>query len=352
MGTFAPLRSFLIVLAAAAGTVLLLVGFNLVVDPYSVRPADAFLRLRLKSRKSIEKNEYLHKAYAVANARAETVYFGSSRVCLGLPADDELWGSRTYNCGLTAAEPEEVLAYLRHALALGGVKRVVFGMDGLSYLGTQVPPPTFDPALLLTKPGQRMRPAFASPGIFSMGAVGDSLKTLVRQRYPDQITYAKGVRDPDGIRRDINGDSEWAAGKVLDILQGQLTRIAAHDPATDALRIDYARAMAALCKERKVEVVVLFLPIHQRYLEAIEAKGLLPRVEAVKEQVKAAFQDAGLSSIAIYDFSKDQPHSLDMSFEEPGSKTWKWWWEASHFRAEFGRELIQQMAAESRAGKP
>ncbi len=352
MGTFAPLRSFLIVLAAAAATVLLLVGFNLVVDPYSVRPADAFLRLRLKSRKSIEKNEYLHKAYAVANARPETVYLGSSRVCLGLPADDELWGSRTYNCGLTAAEPEEVLAYLRHALALGGVKRVVFGMDGLSYLGTHVPPPTFDPTLLLTKPGQRMRPAFASSGIFSMGAVGDSFKTLVRQRYPDRVTYAKGVRDPDGIRRDINGDSEWAAGKVLDILQGQLTRIAAHDPTTDFRRVDYARAMAALCKEQKVEVVVLFLPIHQRYLEAIEAKGLLPRVDAVKEQVKAVFQKAGLSSVAIYDFSENQPHSRDTSFEAPGSKTWKWWWEVSHFRAEFGRELIQQMAAESRASNP
>ena len=322
------------------------------VDPYSVRPANAWLKLRLKSRKSIEKNEYLHKAYAIASERPETVYLGSSRVCLGLPADDELWGSRTYNCGLTAAEPEEVLAYLRHALSLGGVKRVVFGMDGLGFLGTHVPPPTFDAGLLLTKPGQRMRPAFVSPGIFSMGTVGDSVKTLVRQRYPDQVTYAKGVRDPDGIRRDIHGDSEWAAGKVLAILQGQLTRIAAHDPATDFRRVDYARAMAALCKEQKVEVVVLFLPIHQRYLELVEAKGLLPRVDAVKEQVKAVFQNAGLSSVAIYDFSEGQPHARDTSFEAPGSKTWKWWWEVSHFRAEFGGELIEQMAAESRAKSP
>jgi hypothetical protein len=352
MGTFAPLRSFIIVLAAAAGTVLLLVGFNLVVDPYSVRPSDAFLKLRLKSRKSIEKNEYLHKAYAIASERPETVYLGSSRVCLGLPADDELWGSRTYNCGLTAAEPEEVLAYLRHALSLGGVKRVVFGIDGFNYLGPHVPPPTFDPALLLTRPGQHMRPAFASPGIFSMGAVGDSVKTLIRQRNSDQVTYPKGVRDPDGIRRDIKGDSEWAAQKLLDVLRGQLTRLAAQDPATDVLRLDYARAMAALCKEQNVEVVVVFLPIHQRYLELVETKGVLPRVDAVKEQVKAIFQNAGLRSVAVYDFSKGQPHALDTTPEEPGSGVWKWWWEVSHFRAEFGRELIEQMAAGARAKTP
>lgn len=348
MGSFAPLRAFLTVLAAAAVTVVLLVGFNLVVDPYAVRAPDAFLRLHLKSRKSIEKNEYLHKAYAIAHARPETVYLGSSRVCVGLPADEDLWGGRTYNCGLTAAEPEEVLAYLRHALALGGVKRVVFGFDGWSYLGTHVPPPTFDPALLLTKPGQYMRPAFASPGIFSMGAVGDSLKTLIRQRHPDLVSYPKGVRDHDGIRRDIKGDSEWASVKLAEVLRGNLARWSALDPATDQRRLEYARSMAALCKKQQVEVVIIFLPIHQRYLELIEAKGMLPRIDAVNQQVKAIFRDAGLASVAIHDFSKNQPQARDTSFEEPGSKTWKWWWEISHFRTEFGRELLQQVAAGSR----
>src|SRR5258708_36317283 len=130
---FRPLRAFGIVLAAAAGTVLLLVGINLAVDPYGVRATHAFLKLPLKSRKSIEKNEYLHKAYALEEERPETVYFGNSRVCVGLPADDALWKSKTFNCGLTAAQPEEIVAYLRHALSVGGVKRAVVGLDALTF---------------------------------------------------------------------------------------------------------------------------------------------------------------------------------------------------------------------------
>jgi len=290
----------------AAAIVLLLAGLNLVVDPYDLRAADAFLKLPLRSRQSIPKNEYLHKAYALAYQRPETVYFGNSRVSIGLPADNDLWKSKTYNCGLIAAQPEEMLAYLRHALLVGSVKRVVLGFDAVNFLGPHRELPMFDASVLLSPANARMRPAISSPAFFSVEAVSDSMKTLLRQIGTNVVTYREGVYDEDAMRAEINNDSEGVSQQILEVARRELRQLAVLDPRSDGIRVECAREMAALCREHGVEVIVVFLPNHHTFDELLDAEGLRERVQNVQDQVGAAFEDAHLPFLAVHDFSRDQ----------------------------------------------
>ncbi len=337
-------RRHLRALGLAAGVVMALAGLNLVVDPYDLRAPDAFLKLPLRSRQSIPRSEYWHKAYALAYHRPETVYFGNSRVSIGMPANEELWKSKTYNCGLTAAQPEEMLAYLRHALFVGGVKRVVLAFDAVDFLGPHIEPPMFDASVLLTSPNTRMRPVFLSPIFFSPGMLCDSLKTLVRQVGNNVVTYREGVHDEDAMRAEIKGDSEDASERILTVARHQLSYFAALDPQDDGIRVKVAREMAALCRKQGVEVVVVFLPYHPAINELIEADGLRERIQNVQDQVRTVFEEAHLPLLTVHDFSQDQSHALDSQLEKEGSKVWKWWWEVSHFRAVFGHEIVEQMA--------
>ena len=342
-------RHLIVALICAAGTILALMGFNWIVDPYGIRPADSFLRLRLKSRRAIEKNEYLHKAYALCHERPETIYLGNSRVCVGLPADDFRWKSRVYNAGITSAEPEQILAYLRHALCLGSVRRVVIGLDAVTFVGPHHPPPTFDREILLQRAGDTMEPALVSPGIFSMTAVVDSAKTLLRQSQPEKVAYFRGVRDPDAMRSQIKGDSAWASRRVLEIGQRLLRTAAASDLKVDEARYEHAREIAELCRQHRVELIVFFLPIHEAYRALIAAEGLAPRVDQAKQKVSAIFREANLPGFILRDFSGALPQTADTNPEAVGSKIWSWWWEVSHFRTNLGELILDDLTSASSA---
>lgn len=121
-------------LAVAAGLPLLVVGgvaaTNYVLDPYLIHQWQTPQVQRL--RQPVEKLNAWGKTYAMALYRPETVYLGNSRTELGLAVPrDGL--ARVFNAALSGATVGDALRMLGHAMQVGRVGTVIWGIDVPSF---------------------------------------------------------------------------------------------------------------------------------------------------------------------------------------------------------------------------
>lgn len=107
-------------------------------------------------------------------------------------------------------------------------------------------------------------------------------------------------------------------------------------------RVDALRVMAATCRERNIELIMIVHPVHALQLEAVRAAGLWPAFEQWKQDVVAIAEEA---SFPVWDFTGYQGYRSEALVGEGAAPPglWTWWWDPSHCRAELGDVVLRQV---------
>src|ERR1700761_328592 len=128
------LRTWIATLATLA---LLVVGLNLLVDPYDVFGTPRLAHLSLL-KPGAKNHALLAKTYQEARVHPATVLIGSSATHIGIDADATTWPASmrpVYNYGIPGFyEIRTSLDTLREAVANGGVKSAVVFLEFQDFL--------------------------------------------------------------------------------------------------------------------------------------------------------------------------------------------------------------------------
>ena len=195
-----PIRFLWIWLACLLGFAAVVIGVNLLVDPYDVFGTPRIAGI--SALKPAAKNHaMLAKTYQVARAHPVTVLIGSSSVHIGIDASDPAWPEAmrpVYNYGIPGTLTSTSLETLREAIAVGKVKNAIVSLDFQNFLVRESPGGVSEEArrFHLTSDGisnpHRLRQTGSDMffAAFTMGSLIDSVFTVMEQGRPHGRTKA------------------------------------------------------------------------------------------------------------------------------------------------------------------
>jgi hypothetical protein len=327
--------------AAAVITFGIAITLNCVVDPFGVLPESFPGKSALIRRPCLSSNEYLHKAYAMKHGLPRTLFLGSSRVCVGLPATHPSLEPPVYNGGLTAAGPREILAYLRHAVELGSVREVFIGLDRWCLVGARKSPASFDPDILLSAERRQMPQWWTSPAILSLNTTWKSLLTLAGQAGPSMI-YPQGVRE-GGVMRERIGGRSWRASVSLLSKRNADGEGGGASPG-DETGYGMLVEMIRLCRSHGIRLHLFTNPINGIELEETLATGGWCALVEWKRLILRAIDEAAPGEDGgFWDFATFHSAAYELAETPSAEGEWSLWWELSHYKAELGDHMLSVM---------
>ncbi len=316
---------------------------NFLVDPYLSHQWDSPLVQRLRPTR--EKLSPWGKTYAVAKYQPQVVYVGNSRTEAGLPADPGLFdGKRVFNAAISGASLADAIAMLHHAMAVGPVDTVVWGVDYWSF-STDIGNTDFDRDLVATDRSYAIRrPLLDLKRALSFDMSSDSLALLTGRFGEDcQSSLAFfGQRDKGcglamlanrgGVSKAMTVDIQAVKNKNLKIEQ--------------ALPL-FTAELLRLCRAN-VRVMVYINPLHATTLENFYRQGHGDHLEhwkrlMVREVANTQTTLPGGCKLAFFDFSGFNSVTSETIPEVSGKAIMQNYWEGSHYRAVVGEQILAKM---------
>lgn len=303
----ASFRKFNLLFLAAALTPMLAVGLvNIAVDPYGIfNPPQLSSVNQLKPEKW--KYQRLFKAIDVTRLKPVTVLIGSSRTNLGLnPAYSGL-DKPAYNLGLNGANTYEALRYLQHAIKnQENLSLVVLGVDFIMFNASLGNQPGYWEGRLEK---QTITPQDAVNTIFSLDALSLSRKTFAanRNHLGGDTYYPNGFMRLQPTEDETLSSFRKALSIYFDVHKGyQLS-----DQYLEALQ-----AIADLCREKDIPLVVFISPAHATQWEAIYTAGQWQTFEQWKREVAKivpVWDFSGYNSVTTEPLSENMNNYIDSS---------------------------------------
>ncbi len=344
--------------------IIMVVSFVLLVDPYRIyglldRPG--FNQVKPQPDRYQEQIKLLNARASKANA----FIFGNSRAEIGLNPGYEGFakaGLSAYNLALSGTRISSTKRELEF-LKTSGVKPefVVLGVDFLDYL---VNPTGHVPAIsaIPTSNAHDVNAIqWQFDALFSLASVSDSLKTLQIQTDSEAETissrgsnpffeYKKYVRQ-EGYYPIFQQRATEYAKAFIKKPHGLILNESQSSPELEGLR----SVLALLASESKESHVIIY-PYHVQILAMFEQTGLLPVFEQWKHllvsEVDAINTRYPESHIVLWDFSGYGPMQCELIPEKNDKKSsTRWYWEAGHFKQEYGDLILQRVLA-GRLGIP
>ncbi|MEP7062474.1 MAG: hypothetical protein ABI881_08745 [Betaproteobacteria bacterium] len=336
------------------GLLLLAAGINTLVDPYGFYRlvyAHGFNAIKPRAEQQVSRD----KAYGIVFSKPHAVILGNSRAEIGIDPSSPVWGSAqvVYNAAIPGSGVPTIVEYLEHAIAQGHVTRAVVGLEFLDFLAD--PPSTAAPSVdtgRSTSMDWKSKGNDAIAAIFSLDALSDSLVTVFQQRnpYAPDIT-ANGfnpMRDYEGIAA-AEGYGTLFLQKNRENAKNYLRaqkRLEAHGrslgPSWRALE-----RLRAICSTGSVQCYFLIYPYHADTLELFDAAGLWPLFEDWKRQLVLRLgpqEETKNAAGDLWDFSGYSRFTTEPVPARSDRKTpMRWYWEAGHFKAALGEEMLHQM---------
>lgn len=335
------MRSYL---AIFGGVSLLAVGsvatLNYVVDPYLIHQWGTPEVQRLRPPR--EKLSAWGKTYAIARYRPAVLYLGNSRTELALPTRHPAFGDApVFNGALSGASLGDAVAMARHAMAVGPLETVVWGIDAPSFsLGAGTL--DFDRELVAGSASYLPRRALLDVKrgltldmtIDSVSLLRGSFGSVCRSN----LAF-NGQRDESCIVDHMQGWGGTAAAvkpRLSEFVRGQ-------GPTDDALA-SFDAALGQLCKAG-TKVRAYINPTHASMHVALHAAGKWRALERWQERLSgiAARRRARGCDVRLYDFSGFNSVTAEPLPQSSGAREMRYFWEPSHYRANVGRMLIQAM---------
>jgi hypothetical protein len=302
---------------ALLGLGLLVVGLNLLVDPYDVFGTPRIQGISLL-KPGPKNHALLAKTYQEARAHPITVLIGSSSTHIGIDAGGSAWPASmrgVYNYGIPGGYATSTsLSTLREALTAGGVKYAVVFLDFQNFFIAEgpagsrseddrrfrtLPDGTPNPDRLL----KRMDDMFLS--LATMGALIDSVKTIAGQEDPGLLNLAPNgsstesdfidAAHADGMHalfaQKDDFEAERAAGlrRVMAGWRGELPNL------------DIIRGIIALARAHNVALTLAITPHHGDTLEIYWRMGLWLRLEQLKLELATIVAEQG-GGVSLWDF--------------------------------------------------
>jgi hypothetical protein len=337
---------------------LLVIGLNVLVDPYDVFGAPRLAHISLLKPGGRD-HPLLVKTYQEARIHPVTVVIGSSVTYLGIDSTAPEWPTAmrpVYNYGIPGGYSASTsLSTLREAITAGEVKNAIVFLDFQNYMIPEqsVAAMSEDDRRYHTLPDGASNPyrswqvandVFLSAG--TMGALVDSVRTIVGQRNPGLLNIA-----PDGSATESDFVDAARADGMYDLFAqkeafevgratGPLKRIM-QDWKGPLPNLDTVRAIIALAKAHDVTVTLAIAPHHADALELYWRNGLWPRME----QLKAELTDVAAEQyVALWDFMDYSKFTTEPVPAAGDRRTQtRWFWEPTHFKKQLGAIMIQRM---------
>lgn len=358
----------------------LVATFNALVDPYDMFNGvtrDGFNTHKI----AVASQERLTLAHRLRHQQPDTVIFGASRSMVGINPDHPGWGgARVYNASLGGATPEEMLAYLKHAIHTGQVKHVLLGLDFILFNAHRDTTPLFNASRLMLQPRadygpwpyMPYRPKDVAQALISFGATADSVKTLRRRAgfyADDSPILANGFMDTNSWSTRITQREGGQRQYFLNTEKTYLNKIWFPKPSGRYCFADeesgrdnfaFTREFLRVAREHNLQVTLFINPTHARQKIYYRYAGLenayalwLRKLVAMVEEVSATSGSADTPPLTLWDFTL--PTALTMEEVPPAGDTetlMQWHWEFSHYRPELGDRVLDKVFGHSMPGNP
>lgn len=273
------IKSFLITFLPLLCLVLF---FTVGIDPF-----ESFHQLEITHLNSVKTNVHenmrLYKANRILTEKPTGIILGSSRVMAGIDPEDlkAITGDQGYNCGLAAANIEEVYKYFLHALyAQPNLKTVILGLDFFcfnAYEETKEDLPRFlhgESPLILER----------LPAMFSYSALKAGVQTFYNnfRLTPLDIFYPNGMFNPEiAASNEANPIMSKEHEYIKAIHKSGMYR----EFEINEESIKKFESLVAICKERNIILKVFINPVQAVYWEAMFQHGYWEKMEALKRRL-------------------------------------------------------------------
>lgn len=311
--------------ALAIGVVLwcgAFVGLTWIVDPYGVSPLSVSIDRVNKFKPKRLDIDRIIKPYEVWRNQPKTVFLGTSRIHQSLdPAVlDGTPLAPAYNASIPASSLGLNISHLRQYIELDPqLRTVVVELFLYNFLGQgqEHPPKDFQEYLR------------NSLNLFiSSDTLWASLQTLgynlTRSRPVYEIKPGGYFSYPPG--HNAKGPFDGYPAGIWKLHETRATGMKLHQPAFDAVR-----EIIELCREHKLELILVLSPNHAYDDYYIEAIGAWDTVQEWLMRLSA-------EPATLYSFS--QPNAW---VYEPVSTQMRFWNDPYHFSLEMGRSMLQSL---------
>jgi hypothetical protein len=312
-----------------------LATFNALVDPIGAYPT---LHLRkLQAARNPNLSSRVSKAELVAHGDCDVLLLGSSRVQLGLPVHHPGFATdRVYNVGLDGTSLPEMSAVLDFALNHNHLKQVVFSPDFEFFSDRGVFPSDFDrsrfnPRLNLIE--------YHARNLLSGDATRASWQLLHHPRRSNLGASAERGLIPRPIPRQFAQRAGFACRISSRLAVPQLYG----DFHYSSQRMELFRTMVQRCRDRGVQLIIFFPPVHALELETIRTADLWPVFEKWETDMTALISKEN-KAVPIWDFSGYTGPRAE-AIPPPGNTIvrMKWYVDSNHFTPELGQLVLDRM---------
>jgi hypothetical protein len=350
------LRTWIVTVLALA---LLVVGLNLLVDPYDVFGTPRLAHISLL-KPAAKNHALLAKTYQEARGHPATVLIGSSSSHIGIDVTAPTWPDAMrpiYNYGIPGGYATSTSLFtLQEAITNGGIRNAVVALDFQNFFVPEGPAGamTEDDRRYRTLPDGAPNPyrplQVASDmflSLFTMGALIDSTKTILGQSNPGLLNLAAngsstesdfvdaarsdGMHDLFAQKDDFELERAVGLKRILAAWQGPLPNL------------DIIRKIIALANAHDVKLTFVITPHHADALEIYWRLGLWPRIEQLKTELASVVVEQG-GDVALWDFMDYSKFSTE-AIPPAGDRhtQTQWFWEPTHFKKPLGAIMVGAM---------
>lgn len=327
-----PHRSFvLFFLKLVLSVILLIIAFNIFVDPWDVfnsvkTPFNAY-KIEPSSQ------ERFFKSAKIKEYQPSVILLGSSRVMVGINPEDVrpyLKEEETvYNGAFSGANMDEIAAYFDHALYhQPKLKKVILGLDFFNFSKNVRSPEDFSINRLQT-PFFHLRDLFLitlhkSALISSYRTIRENLK-----EHPLRAFKSNGQYTEEFITSSHNFILSKGVYSYLKSIIAPKGPYGGYEACPK--RVASFRYIVQTCREKGIELHVFICPSQAIYWETLFQGGCWPAIEALKREL--------CSIHSIWDFSG---YNAVTTGEKETTET-RFYFECSHFTPYIGKEILAHL---------
>lgn len=323
-------RIFLIVFLVCTLVILLPIAvFNYLMDPFDYFEMLSMPHINEKKLPGSVRERF-DKAIKIISKKPKAIMLGSSRVRAGFPVTyySQLTGYPALKVGFSGAQFQELFAYFEHALQnQPDLKAVFLNLDFYAFSKNLSPNPEYS--------DDRLRRTSAALNdiyklLLSMDTLKFSYETYKHNRNPENFKVE------NRIHVKIDEDDYVDLGLPMintpqEFLKAE-KRLAFDNYDIDSKKIDMFRKIVATCKEKNIDLKVVFSPTHVNYWEMVHQCNRWDDFENLKRRLCVIYP--------IYDFSGYNAFNAEsLSKEKAGT----YFFETSHFTPYYGRLILDKV---------
>jgi hypothetical protein len=274
----------------------------------------------------------------------QVLFVGNSRTEIGLPAEPSWFGGqRVFNAAISGATVGDSIAMLKHATVLAPLKTVVWGVDysTFSMAGGNT---DFVEALVATDAYYLWRRRLLGlKRALSFDITLDAIQVLTGQASAVCRSSLAFYGQKDEACVGANLGDRGGVEKALVVDVGAARYKKSRDHITQAL-LGFEQALARLCAA-KTQVKIYINPLHALALENFYQHGHGPELDDWKRRLVTTVEGvrAGGCDLALLDFSGFNSVTSETIPQVSGLAAMHNYWEASHYRAGVGRQILARL---------